>query len=473
LVCPYCLSPFTVAKALESDGDRVRWGLARCGCFTFPIVDGVLLLSLAKGYGGSEEALQPYTPLQVAALEFLHADDLPALRAWIDRHVPLLARLIRPEPLAYLDFMRDLNGRLYREVERDLHAWGRWEVLGRRASYRRQPSARKAFAATWAGATWLGLRARWAPAVFESFYVARFVTPQLEELRLRLRPLPFDGPLLSIACGHGPFELLVQARQPAADIVSVDGQLLNLFVTRRFVNPEGDYICHDVQFPLPFADGAFAGVFSSSCLIEIPTQASFVREAVRVTSASGWTIFDAIGPEPDTRVTPTRFYRVCQNSLGSLAEYLRLLGECANGRPLHMTTSTGVGPWHRDAGLLTGLRMASFAVTSLAIDATVQATTLTPGERARLHVNPKFDVRDEKGRLIGRLRPEQLRQRRRHPDLVSTLPEEITIEKARLSDAEFVAGLCRTGVLALLPDRFGTDIVSAFGATSRESSPGG
>jgi hypothetical protein len=462
-----------VSKAIESDADRVRWGLARCGCFTFPIVDGVLLLSLAKGYGGSEEVLQPYTPLQVAALEFLQADNLPALREWIDRHVPLLARLIRPEPLAYLDFMRDLNGRLYQEVERDLHAWGRWEVLGRRASYRRQPSARKAIAATWAGATWLGLRARWAPAVFESFYVARFVTPQLEELRLRLRPLPFDGPLLSIACGHGPFELLVQARQPATDIVSVDGQLLNLFVTRRFVNPEGDYICHDVQFPMPFADGAFAGVFSSSCLIEIPTQASFVRESVRVTSPSGWTVFDAVGPEPDTRVTPTRFYRVCQNSLDSLPEYLRLLRECASGRPLQMTTATSAGPWNRDAAVLTGLRMASFAVTRLPLDATVSPGTLTPGERARLHVNPKFEVRDEKTRLVGRLRPDQLRQRRRHPDLVSALPEEITIEKQRLSDAAFVADLCRKGVLVLLPDDFGTDAVRASAATSPESSPAG
>jgi hypothetical protein len=471
LICPYCLTPFTVAKAVESDPDRVRWGLARCGCFTFPIVDGVLLLSLAKGYGGSEEVLQPYTPLQVAALEFLNADNLPALREWIDRHVPLLARLIRPQPLAYLDFMRDLNGRLYREVERDLYAWGRWEVLGRQASYRRQPSARKALAATWAGAAWLGLRARWAPPVFDSFYVARFVTPQLDELRRRLRPLPFEGPLLSIACGHGPFELLVKSRQPAAEIVSVDGQLLNLFVTRRFVNPEGDYICHDVQFPLPFFDGAFAGAFSSSCLIEIPTQASFAREAVRVTSSSGWTVFDAVGPEPDTRVTPTRFYRVCQNSLGSLGEYLGLLRQCASGRPVHMTTGTGVGPWTRSADVLAGLRMATFAVTPQSLDDAGQAV-LTPGERARLHVNPKFDVRNEKTRLVGRLGPEQLRQQRRHPDLVSTLPEEIAIEKEQLSDSGYVADLCRRGVLVFLPDDFGTAVVRAFGATSPESSPG-
>ena len=79
--------------------------------------------------------------------------------------------------------------------------------------------------------------------------------------------------------------------------------------------PKSSYICHDAQFALPFEDGVFSEVFSSTCLHEIPSQAHFIRESRRVTSESGWTMFDAVTPDEDGRVVPTRYYRVCQITL--------------------------------------------------------------------------------------------------------------------------------------------------------------
>ena len=417
-------------------------------------------MSLAKGYGGTEEALQPYTPLQVAPLEFLDAGDIEGLRRWIDRHIPLLAQLIRPEPLTYLDFMRDLNRRLYADVERDLSAWNRWEVLGRRALARRQPGWRLAVAATRPGAMILALRARLFGSVFDSFFVSRFVTSQLDALRRRIRPFPLEGMLLSVCCGHGPFELLASARNPAAEIVSLDGQLLNLFVTRRFVHPDGDYICYDVQFPLPFADGSYAAAFSSSCLTEIPTQASFIREMIRVSSPAGWTLFDAVTPEPGVRVVPTRFYQVRQNSLSSMREYFDLFVACAGGRTLPMTSARAVEPWSRDPDAIATLPSGMFAVTSLPLDGGTSAPV--PGELARLCVNPKYDVRNENGHLAGQLRFSQRLYARLHPDLTGPLPERIDVETARLKDPDYVSRLCEEGVLVLLPGAFGADVVRAF-----------
>lgn len=80
LVCPYCNGSFTVANGVETDADRLRYALVECRCFKFPIVDGVLLLSLTKAYGGAEEELQPYVPLQIAAIEFLGRGDARGLR---------------------------------------------------------------------------------------------------------------------------------------------------------------------------------------------------------------------------------------------------------------------------------------------------------------------------------------------------------------------------------------------------------
>ena len=170
MTCPYCLGRFAIVRDVGADATRIRWGLVQCSCFTFPIVDGVLLLSLAKGYGGSEEALEPYTALQVAAIEFLGASDVAGIRAWIGRHIPLLDLLISPAALAYLDFMRELNRRLFRQVERDLHEWGRWEILGRRGANRRHPTWRRPIATTWAGRSPMAVCRRLAPCVRQSFY---------------------------------------------------------------------------------------------------------------------------------------------------------------------------------------------------------------------------------------------------------------------------------------------------------------
>ena len=132
--CPYCLGHFDVAHEHEKDAEHIKWALLRCRCFEFSVVDGVLLLSLMKGYGGSEETLAPYVPLQVAAIEYIRAGDIAGLRRWIARHIPLIHRLISPDHVDYLGFSRDLNARLWPEVEKDLFAWNRYGVIGRRGA---------------------------------------------------------------------------------------------------------------------------------------------------------------------------------------------------------------------------------------------------------------------------------------------------------------------------------------------------
>src|SRR5436305_535759 len=130
MVCPYCGGPFTVTRPVDADDERVRYGLVECRCFAFPVVDGVLLLSLAKGYGGAEEALQPLVPLQVAAIRHLEADDVDGLRSWIRRHAPLAADLIDGTDETYLDFWARLQRELDVHVDAYLEDYGKYEVVG-------------------------------------------------------------------------------------------------------------------------------------------------------------------------------------------------------------------------------------------------------------------------------------------------------------------------------------------------------
>src|SRR5262249_26584044 len=94
LRCPYCGGAMHVRREVEADAERICYGLLACRCFEFPIVDGIPLLSLAAGFGGAQEELQPYVPLQVAAIKHLQSNDVDGLRAWIARNVPLAAALM-------------------------------------------------------------------------------------------------------------------------------------------------------------------------------------------------------------------------------------------------------------------------------------------------------------------------------------------------------------------------------------------
>jgi hypothetical protein len=451
---------------MEESAGQIRWALLRCRCFEFPIVDGVLLLSLAKqGYGGAEEVLAPYVPLQVAAIEYLRADDLAGLRRWIERHVPLLHRLIGPLRIDYLDFTKELNARLWPQVEKDLFAWNKYEVLGRRGALRHQRGVVNTFAVTRVGYGVMRARRRLFPHVWTTFYVTRFVSNELASLRTRLRNVRIDGPLLSLCCGHGPFELLLSGRSRKVPVVSMDGQVLNLFVVKRFIAPESSYICHDAQFALPFEDGVFSEVFSSTCLSEIPSQAHFVRESRRVTSESGWTMFDAVTPDEDTRVVPTRHYRVCQNHFGSLDDYQKLMVECAAGRSVYFTALNQPEPhWTDDAGALKSALSATFMLKAGgASDFEVAGcSTFSAEERALLAVNPRYQIHVEGSKLLGRLRLRERGWAKLKKPILGGLPTEVSIDRRRLDDSAYLEDLYRSGVIVFLPKNFARAALNLF-----------
>jgi SAM-dependent methyltransferase len=469
--CPYCLGHFSIAHEHEEEAGRIKWALLRCRCFEFPVVDGVLLLSLVKGYGGSEETLAPYVPLQVAAIEYIRAGDIAGLRRWIARHMPLLHRLMSPDPVDYLNFSRELNARLWPEVEKDLFAWNSYEVIGRRGALRHRPGLLNRLAITRVGSWLMRARRRLFPQIWGTFYVNRFISTEFANLRTRLRDIRIAGPVLSLCCGHGPFELLLRGRNPAVPVVSLDGQLLNLFVVKRFVASDASYICHDVQYPLPFKDGVFSEVFSSSCLSELPSQAQFIRESRRVASSSGWAMLDGVTPDIAGRIVPTRFYRVCQNHFQSLEDYRQLMLECADNRALHFTPfEPAEARWTDDAAALVGSDSATFLFNDgLASEVqSARSDEFTSEERAMLAVNPRYRVQVEAARLVGRLRFGERVATRLKMLRLGALPPNIEIDRQKLDDSAHLKSLYERGLIVFLPANFADDAVYLFQAKASQ-----
>lgn len=470
-----------VSKDVAGDAEQLKYGLLRCRCFEFPVVDGVLLLSLAKGYGGAEEELQPYVPLQVASIEHLRRGDIAGLRSWIRRYLPLAAELMEDRAPAYLPFAARMAAELDRATAEYLIDHARFEVLG-------YPPPAARLGRLLGASAYFKLRqfkrryqrARKPQRVLEleqlkNFYVSRFFSPRVNALALQLDSMPTHGRILSLCCGHGMFENLLARVKPADDVISIDGQFINLLATRRFVSPAGIYICHDVQFPLPFADGSFDGVFASNCLPEIPTQHSFISEALRVTRDIGWTLMDSIwslefGPGIQ-RVDRLRAYRFCQNFFARLADYVPFFEECAGPTRAIAVDIPGAPAKYRDG--------ASWVFGRPAIDSAIEARTdwevsvlvvtrekflgfTAPGSRTWLSpellaLSPAFEVASiTEGAVelvlrpgFGRL-PQMLA-----PKTFMGLPERTSLDLQRLDDAEYRFDRFCEAVLVPLPRNFG------------------
>lgn len=408
LRCPYCAGGFQVTRRSEATDQRLRYGLIECRCFSFPVVDGILLLSLAKGYGGAEEAVQPYVPLQVAAIRHLERDDVAGLKGWIGRHTPLVASLLAPDQTPYLAAAARLERAVKYEAERELLRVGPTRVLGyggRRERFERRKQRL------------LGWRP-WARPVVEasglaSYYATRFFSPRVSALALHLASWPLQGRVLSLCCGHGMFENLLRADGRPHQRVSIDGQLVNLLIARRYAESGGDYICHDLQFPLPFTEGYFDGVFSSSCLPEIPSQQGFIREAIRVTADTGWTVFDSIWnlEMRVRRIEPWRHYRYCQNFFTRLDDYLPLVTGCAGDREVGVDVSGAPDRYRQGATWTFG---AAGAMALAARDDVLISLIVIDRERfhgfvapqypwltsARLSVSPVYAVETQGDRLL-------------------------------------------------------------------------
>lgn len=457
--CPYCAGTFKVANECRGDEKRIHYGLLECRCFQFPIVDGVLLLSLSKGYGGAEEVLQPYVPLQVAAIQHLEKNDVPGLLAWIRRHIPMAADLIERKTGPYLPF--------YARMEHELEI-AKLEFLADSAKHEVVGEKRKLFALRlWSRK--LNLRKTHLGNLLNTYFMSRFFSPRVNTLAVQLGHLPLEGRVLSLCCGQGVFENLLAADGRNKDLVCVDGQFLNLLITRNYIAPQASYLCHDVQFPLPFNDGTFDGVFSSTCLPEIPAQRTFAREAIRVTNESGWTFFDSIWgiATQVKRINPTRYYRFCQNFFPHISDYVAFFESCVTpGREVSIDVPATSDQYYDKPRWVSG----DARLPEIAKGDDPQISTLitnpkhfkgfTPPSRPWLNadhlaISPAFDSEREAGGI--RLK------RRRHFDQYEIkfaaqsfpgYPKTALLETSKINDAAWLQQQFDLGFLAILPKQF-------------------
>lgn len=266
MTCPYCRGRLDFESIAPATGDH---GIARCDCYRYPIVDGILVV---RQLSGRSDTVDP-------AVEALSAGNVDAARALLRRHASMVGRVA--------DSTR---------LERAMSAV-RWatraanESVARRRGHgqiashtdRRGGSApvRDALEAA-------------RPGGFAAYLFQRYANPSFAAALPALAAL---GPIadrevrpprvLDLACGAGHSTFALTALFPGADIIAVDPDFVNLELLQQHFAPGAVCVCADAELPLPFDDDVLDAAVCLDAFHYIRSKWALSRELDRIINTEG------------------------------------------------------------------------------------------------------------------------------------------------------------------------------------------
>lgn len=93
-----------------------------------------------------------------------------------------------------------------------------------------------------------------------------------------------ENSVLEICCGIGHYLRELSMRGVSA--IGVDVVFSKLWLARKFVSPESNLVCCDVNFALPFQNDSFETFFCHDAFYFLPNKQFVIDEAKRVTTSS-------------------------------------------------------------------------------------------------------------------------------------------------------------------------------------------
>lgn len=271
LACPYCGSKFRVALRLDRAPGDLCNGVLRCGCYRYPIVEGIAVL---KHQSDSAE------PPEKAVACLLAGDVEGALRHLFFATSPIVSRRT----------FSDRAWRLQRRLpgQSSVNARIPSSVTGlRRAIYQHRPTP-------------------YADYLYHRFANASFLAsiPLLllvkEQLASYLESIPDrrdgertgGGPyMLDVNCGIGHASFLLASLFPEIRMLATDHDFVNLLLAKRFLIPDVCCLCLNAEVPLPFRSQFFEAALCLDGLHYIHAKQAAVREIRRVVTSAGLLLF--------------------------------------------------------------------------------------------------------------------------------------------------------------------------------------
>lgn len=270
LQCPWCHAPLeAIALGRFQAGDDVL----RCACSAYPVVAGIPIIRRGE-VGNAGESVADL-------VRWIEAGDRP--RA-------LQALLIPPEPASptlaqdWIQALPELPG--FRRFKYQAHAQAWRAARVQAADYIAELDDPSLFASDFLDYYFRRV-GRGRENAYD-YFVYRFGQPR------HLAALAFvslidraAAPVLEVGCGCGHLTASLILQAHGETVIGIDHNFYVLFVAKRWVAPEAQYVNCSADVDLPFRSDMFSHVFSSDAFHYLHDKAGCARELKRVTQRHG------------------------------------------------------------------------------------------------------------------------------------------------------------------------------------------
>ncbi|HEY7113569.1 MAG TPA: methyltransferase domain-containing protein [Thermoanaerobaculia bacterium] len=320
LACPYCGGELNVSAGVAAGADPIENALLSCECSEFPVVAGIPIFKRSGAVDvmkDSEDGVLRSGPPVETIVELIRSGDaktaLLLLLTRPGRHERYVRHALGLLPPA---FRRVLSGPASRvwSVRPGLRPVR--EILARPASvlevfdlfFRRLEM--------------------WPPHLY-NYFAFRFGQPRyLTGLSLASLMSHSTRPILDLACGVGHMLHYWSMSRPRQPLVGLDRTFFLLYIAKRWIAPNADYICAEGDMGLPFRGRSMSGVYCSDAFHYFLRKSQAAREARRVLDDNGVIALSRIG---NALVPPNEGYELAPESYGELFGEMttRLVGDKA------------------------------------------------------------------------------------------------------------------------------------------------
>jgi SAM-dependent methyltransferase/uncharacterized protein YbaR (Trm112 family) len=252
LHCPYSGSRFDLNAAVQVDGSTIEYGLVTSEAGDFPIIDGILRLKVDEYR----------TPL---------VDMIKNGR----REQALVTAMEAP----FLDGF----GTAITLLDRTAHRFGPSRI-GKWTSTLKIPMCR---VITAADGTLAQTLSRLRVGSWGAWQLQRFSMPHFLPTYPLLHLVKGGGNVLDFGCGLGHASFLISRRMENPQITCADIRFHCLYLARKFFLGNGNFVCLNGDYLLPFDSKYFSLILSSDTVHFIDSKLSLIHEFCRTSSDRG------------------------------------------------------------------------------------------------------------------------------------------------------------------------------------------
>lgn len=309
LICPNCGGRLEARCRRPEQGEEIESALLSCACSEFPVVGGIPIFTRGERHDvmnmTTDRALRRGPEMKVLKDLVRSGSGREALRLLLVPAGRIASKVLGAEEL--------LPGRVARALRLRELAYRAWTKKAKKEDdLLLDPDA-----PTTAVDAFDFYRQRLGLFSLYNYSKYRFGQPRyLSALALATLLPASPGPVLDLACGFGHLLHYWSAANPGHPLVGVDRNFFQVYVAKRWVAPEAEYVCCEADRKLPFATGSFGGVYCSDAFHYFLRKLQSAEEMVRVVEEDGIIVLTRVG---NAGVEPREGYELQPE------QYLRLL----------------------------------------------------------------------------------------------------------------------------------------------------